>query len=164
MRPAPYLAVALAAVAIPGLAACGSSSSDDTTTKATSIPAGGLTTAKPADTTASSTASTGPVAVDLSEWKVAPAAATVKAGKVTFDAKNVGQVPHELVVIKTDKPAGDLGTGSEVSEKGSVGEIGDLTPGKSGSKTLDLKPGKYVLICNLPGHYMQGMHTAFTVN
>jgi uncharacterized cupredoxin-like copper-binding protein len=28
---------------------------------------------------------------------------------------------------------------------------------------LTLKPGSYVAICNLPGHYASGMRAAFTV-
>ena len=29
--------------------------------------------------------------------------------------------------------------------------------------TLDLKPGRYVLWCNLEGHYLGGMHETFDV-
>ena len=39
----------------------------------------------------------------------------------------------------------------------------ELGPGKSASGTFDLAPGKYVLFCNLGGHYMNGMYTAFEV-
>jgi len=28
----------------------------------------------------------------------------------------------------------------------------------------DLKPGHYVFLCTLPGHYMQGMHVDVTVS
>ena len=30
--------------------------------------------------------------------------------------------------------------------------------------TVDLKPGKYAVICNLPGHYAQGMYGSLTVS
>jgi uncharacterized cupredoxin-like copper-binding protein len=30
--------------------------------------------------------------------------------------------------------------------------------------TIDLTPGKYVLICNIAGHYVLGMRTGFTVD
>jgi uncharacterized cupredoxin-like copper-binding protein len=30
--------------------------------------------------------------------------------------------------------------------------------------TLNLKKGRYVLICNIPGHYKSGMHADFTVS
>ena len=44
-----------------------------------------------------------------------------------------------------------------------LGEIADLAPGKSGKLTLDLKPGSYVLFCNQPGHYQDGMFATLTV-
>jgi hypothetical protein len=83
--------------------------------------------------------------------------------KVTFQVSNVGQLPHEFVVLKTDKSANDLGTGSRVPEDGNVGETGDVQTGDSKTLKLKLKPGHYALICNLPGHYAAGMHTDFTV-
>ncbi len=45
---------------------------------------------------------------------------------------------------------------------GSIGES-KLGPGKSASGMFDLAPGKYVLFCNLRGHYKNGMYTAFEV-
>ena len=39
----------------------------------------------------------------------------------------------------------------------------ELGPGKSASAIFDLAPGKYVLFCNLRGHYTNGMHTGFEV-
>ena len=47
---------------------------------------------------------------------------------------------------------------------GDKGEVSELDPGKSGSLTVDLKAGKYLLICNVPGHYGAGMWAEFTVN
>jgi uncharacterized cupredoxin-like copper-binding protein len=36
----------------------------------------------------------------------------------------------------------------------------------NGSKVFHaaLTPGKYVMVCNLPGHYKAGMHEGFTVH
>ena len=42
-------------------------------------------------------------------------------------------------------------------------EVSELDPGASGSLTVALQPGKYLLICNVPGHYASGMWTEFTV-
>jgi uncharacterized cupredoxin-like copper-binding protein len=103
------------------------------------------------------------IAVALSEWAIRPSTRTVQAGPVNFGVTNQGKVPHEMVVVRTAKPAAALGRGVRVSEAGSVGEAGDVAPGATKSVTLDLKPGHYVLICNLPGHYMQGMHADLTV-
>ena len=46
---------------------------------------------------------------------------------------------------------------------GDKGEVSELDPGKSGALTVPLKAGKYLLICNVPGHYGAGMWTEFTV-
>jgi uncharacterized cupredoxin-like copper-binding protein len=45
----------------------------------------------------------------------------------------------------------------------SSGEIPEQEPGKSASHTLMLKPGAYVYICNVPGHYAAGMRGTLTV-
>jgi uncharacterized cupredoxin-like copper-binding protein len=110
-------------------------------------------------------ATRGTVQVALTEYKIAASAVTAPAGRVTFDASNDGAIPHELVVLKTQTMAADLLKGSKVDEKGKVGELDQHALGVKAAKTLtlDLKPGHYALICNLPGHYQGGMHADFTV-
>ena len=104
------------------------------------------------------------VSVTEKEFTIVPNVKSVKAGKVTFTMRNTGKVAHEMIVLKTNKAPGSLaGTGASASEKGSLGEISGIKPGKSGKLTLTLKPGKYVLFCNLPGHYKAGQFTAFLV-
>jgi uncharacterized cupredoxin-like copper-binding protein len=44
-----------------------------------------------------------------------------------------------------------------------AGEIADVEPGDTKSEEFDLKPGKYVMFCNIPGHYAQGMYGTLTV-
>ena len=39
-----------------------------------------------------------------------------------------------------------------------MGETGDMDVGTTMMLTLDLKDGHYAAVCNLPGHYRQGMH------
>lgn len=39
----------------------------------------------------------------------------------------------------------------------------DLGPGRSASATFDLSPGSYVLICNVSGHYKEGMYAPLQV-
>lgn len=103
------------------------------------------------------------VTVGLREFTVTPSATTAAAGRVTFAARNAGKVTHELVVIRTDKPAGALMKGSRADESGNVGESGDLKPGAAKTFAISLKAGHYALICNLPGHYAAGQHTDFSV-
>ena len=102
--------------------------------------------------------------VTLREWAIARAPASATAGKITFIVKNSGKSKHEFIVMRTNVPAGKLpAKNGRVSEKGSKGEIGDLAPGVTKRLTLTLAKGKYVLICNIAGHYQAGQHAAFTV-
>jgi uncharacterized cupredoxin-like copper-binding protein len=73
---------------------------------------------------------------------------------------------HEVVVLKTDAPADALKVGAnhEVSEDASVGEDSETDPGKTKSTTINLKPGSYVLVCNIERHYQKGMYAPFTVS
>lgn len=118
------------------------------------------TTTNPAAPTAQADTVTGTV----NEFAVKIAPDQVRAGKVTFRVTNSGKLPHEFVILRTGKPAGKLGGGTRVSENGHVGEIGDMAPGATKSVTLDLRPGHYSVICNLPSHYKMGMHADFTVS
>ncbi len=153
-RVALFAAVALViALAVAG---CGSSSDSNTDSAGKSTAPGGATQ--------STTAPVSTIDAALNEWSITTNAPNAKSGEVTFDASNEGQAPHELVVLKTDQPAGSLKvTDGRVSEKDSVGEVSELAAGKSGSTSIDLKPGKYVLVCNITGHYEQGMYTSLTV-
>jgi uncharacterized cupredoxin-like copper-binding protein len=128
---------------------------------------GGSTTTKvvapPAAAKATPAAAPHTVAVSLKEFKILPASGQAAAGPVTFNVKNAGTTAHEFVVLRTDKPAGSLLKGAKADETGNVGETGDLAAGASKTIHVNLKPGHYALICNLPGHYLAGQHTDFTV-
>ena len=147
VRPA-LLCAALAA----GVAGCGGASTDNSSPSVGS--ASQIKTLKVAR---------GTVDVNLADFKVRPEAKVVKAGKVTFRADNNGDTKHELVVVRTNRRSGDLLKGSEADESGAVDEIEGLKPGEGGKLTVRLKPGHYVLLCNLPGHYKAGMFTDLTV-
>lgn len=111
------------------------------------------------------------VNVELGEYYIKPDKSEVPAGKVRFVAKNVGQLEHELIVLKTELAADQLPYNekeqkAEEEQAGQVlGEIepDELPPGKSAEMTLDLAAGHYVLLCNLPQHYKNGMHIDFRV-
>jgi uncharacterized cupredoxin-like copper-binding protein len=98
------------------------------------------------------------------EWSISPNVSSVPAGTVTFSATNHGTTPHEFVVLRTDAtPAGLAVKNGKANEDGNVGEFEGLLPGATKSVTLQLVPGHYLLICNLPGHFQQGMVSEFTV-
>jgi uncharacterized cupredoxin-like copper-binding protein len=103
------------------------------------------------------------VKVQLKEFKVLPSPLTAKRGAVSFSVKNTGGVPHELVVLKTKTAPAKLPVkGGKAVETGRVGRVGPLKPGASKRLNLTLKAGKYVLLCNLPGHYQAGQRIGFT--
>jgi uncharacterized cupredoxin-like copper-binding protein len=89
------------------------------------------------------------------------------AGEVRFYVTNAGKLTHELLVLKTDLPADKLVASAEVAGKVQehvhMGETGDIDGGRFNGLALQLGPGNYVLLCNQLGHYMAGMHVAFTV-
>jgi uncharacterized cupredoxin-like copper-binding protein len=103
------------------------------------------------------------VNVTLSEFRVRASAHRAAAGKITFRVTNAGKIEHEMVVLRTSKPAGALGHASRIKEVVHMGEVSGLKPGATKTLVLSLKRGHYSLVCNLPGHYMAGMHTDFVV-
>jgi uncharacterized cupredoxin-like copper-binding protein len=93
----------------------------------------------------------------------------VKAGKVTFNVTNTSQtLVHEFVVVRADKPIEALPYNeheNEVDESAVevANEIDGLEPGKSGTLTVKLEPGSYILLCNKAGHFKLGMVNRITV-
>jgi uncharacterized cupredoxin-like copper-binding protein len=101
-------------------------------------------------TTSSSTTTTSAaqkVAVQETEFKITLPSATLKAGSYEFDAKNVGKLPHDLVI-----------QGNGVNAKTPI-----YNPGQTQTLKVTLKPGKYDFFCSVPGHKQAGMNVEVTV-
>lgn len=86
------------------------------------------------------------VAVELKDFMIALDKTNVSAGMVTFNVKNSGPSPHNF----------------NVSINGEEKGIMTLDAGKTGTLTLDLKPGAYTYRCNVPGHDLLGMKGTLT--
>src|SRR6187200_2297444 len=100
---------------------------DDETTAAS----GTTTTTTPADPPGDPETT---LAVDMSEFKFAPANPELARGNVEITATNKGKTAHELVLLKTNADPSKLKKdGDGVSEKDSVGEIPEVPPGQDGS-------------------------------
>ena len=110
----------------------------------------------------------GTVAVTLREWSVEASPTEASPGPITFDVDNAGNLPHNFVVFSTDLAPDELPVeGAQVVESEAVDEVArieEFPSGSSESLNVELDPGAYVLVCNLPGHYEQGMHTAFSTS
>jgi len=117
-------------------------------------------TAPPADTAPSRAV----VSVALDEWKLVPSQANARAGRVTFVVRNDGSIAHEFVVLRSDRrPAALPVKGGKAVETGRRGEIPQVASGTSRQLALRLLPGRYVLLCNLLGHYQAGQFAALRV-
>jgi uncharacterized cupredoxin-like copper-binding protein len=110
----------------------------------------------------------------LSDFKIVLDKSSGSPGDETFHITNEGPSAHEFVVFNTDLAEDQLPTTEEngvpiVDEEGStdlelVDEAEDIEPDTSTDLTVNLQAGSYVIICNVPGHYSQGMHTSFSVS
>lgn len=94
---------------------------------------------------------------------------TVKAGAIIFEGTNFSKaMEHEMLVIAVSDPNAPLPYDSDSArvpedKVNSLGEVPELEAGKTGKLELHLKPGMYLLICNIAGHYAAGMYTVLTV-
>ena len=125
----------------------------------------------------SSGPTSGPVSATEKEWQITLSSTNLKAGEITFNIKNDGDKEHEFVVRKTDLKSDKLPTNAdgtiiedspELTEVGDPSEVAEIKSGSSDrSLTVTLKPGHYVIFCNLHVedlvHYQKGMHIDFTV-
>ena len=106
----------------------------------------------------------------VKEWEVDIDAAGAAAGDVTFTMTNNGSIQHEFLVVKTDIADGKipLGADNRFSEEGEglavIDEIPEWNIKETKTLTVKLDPGNYQLLCNIEGHYANGMHTVFVVS
>lgn len=119
--------------------------------------------------------------IEMREWNITTSAETIAAGDVEIKVKNKGKETHELVFLKLNT---DLATGRlPVDKDGAIDEakmnfgtivheVEGLESGKSAKNTINLKPGRYAIICNvleqeptgeMEAHYSMGMHTVLNV-
>jgi uncharacterized cupredoxin-like copper-binding protein len=113
------------------------------------------------------------VKVDLSDkggkYSIMMSTHHAKAGAVEFSIKNTStQILHEFLITPwqgaiTSLPY-DVNKGQVSEEKlPKLAGVEDMKPGAEAILRLPLKPGRYVVFCDQPGHYKMGMVTSFTV-
>jgi len=110
------------------------------------------------------------LAITEHDFAITPAQTSIPAGLVDLQVTDHGPTAHELLIFQTDLAPDKLPLGPDgrVDETGDgvqkVFDSGDnIDVGTTKTFHAALAPGNYVMICNLPGHYKAGMHTAFTV-
>jgi plastocyanin len=128
------------AVAVFGVAACGSSDNNDTTAASSTTataPAGG----GGGETLAITADPSGKFAYQQKSLKA-------KAGPVTVDFDNPASLSHDVVLEDS--------SGQEVGKT-------DLVAQDKASFTATVKPGTYTYFCDVPGHREGGMQGTLTV-
>lgn len=165
------------------LSACGGGDDVDSAAEGAEEPAAGMpaehgsaAASKPSDA-----ALARDVTVRLGEWFFKANQRKLKAGKVTVKIRNVGDVEHDLIMVKTDLAADEmpmtpdgapdvekaghvmLGGHDEDGHGSEGGKDIHVMPGKMERATVTLEPGKYALVCSYPGHYQAGQSTSLTV-
>jgi len=101
---------------------------------------------------------------------------TVRAGHHTFEVKQAGAQPHEVVLVRLapGKTPADLGKWA-ATYKGPMpgaimGGVSPLMPGMRSQFSADITPGNYVMLCFVPDtkdgklHVEHGMVMPFTVS
>lgn len=116
---------------------------------------------------ASCTAGDG-VAVTLDEYSISARPERFAAGEITFTAHNIGAVAHQLLVLRTATdparlPVDDGVVDVEADGIAKVGEIPIVAGEERETLTTTLETGRYALICNIAGHYQNGMRAGFRV-
>jgi uncharacterized cupredoxin-like copper-binding protein len=91
----------------------------------------------------------------------------ITAGTVVFRVTNRGPDEHEFIVVRTDgtlpmRPDG-ITLDEDALAKSIVGSIEPAPAGETNVLRLQLKPGRYALVCNMFGHFMGGMHAELVV-
>ena len=90
-------------------------------------------------------------------------------GAVRFDVTNLANgLVHEVQIARiTDEsqvlPYDQSRNKVDLEGLQMLGAVSEIMPNKSASLILDLAPGKYLLFCNVAGHYMAGMWTVVDV-
>lgn len=120
------------------------------------------------------------VVATMDEYTLVADDTAVPAGTVTFETRNEGAVEHELLVVRTDLEPEKLPLGLEGPAVDLAGEVvlgkahshhapdgtgpgRHVAAGRSRAESVVLEPGRYVLLCSLPGHYQAGQRAALVV-
>lgn len=82
----------------------------------------------------------GAVAVTEAEWAIT-VPNPVPSGRVTFSVKNNGAVEHNFVIQEANV------------------RVEGIQPGQTKTVIVNLRPGTYNIVCDIPGHAEAGMKT-----
>jgi hypothetical protein len=88
-----------------------------------------------------------PTRTNVREWSVRPSYRILAAGRIDFNVNNRGEDDHDLTVRDGSRDLGQIA----------------LSPGDTGTLTVELGLGTYTLYCSLPTHEAAGMKATINV-
>lgn len=107
------------------------------------------------------------VRVKLADDRIVLNPVSVPGGRIVFDTVNTATaLVHEIEVFAGATNGALLPVANSVADTTGltlIDEIEDIIPGASANLTIDLIPGTYLVVCNLPTHYELGMWAYLTV-
>jgi hypothetical protein len=94
------------------------------------------------------------------------------AGRVVFRARNLGRANHELLLVRLPEdhpPIREQLQSDKRRAVRSVGRVPSRAPGATGTFAVDLKPGRYAIVCFIADadgeqHAAKGMAAEFRVD
>ncbi|HUP28331.1 MAG TPA: plastocyanin/azurin family copper-binding protein [Chloroflexia bacterium] len=87
--------------------------------------------------------------IQLSEWTILPKGMGVAAGKLTLNVVNKGEFSHNLVIKNGNQEIGRTPNFESAESPKTI--------------DLDLQPGTYTMLCDIPGHAEKGMTGTLSV-
>jgi uncharacterized cupredoxin-like copper-binding protein len=90
------------------------------------------------------------------------------AGNIVLRVRNAGPDTHELLLVRANghelplRPD-NLTIDEDAVKSRTVSTLEDAHPGTLRAWKVHLTPGRYVLVCNMSGHYLGGMHASLVV-
>jgi hypothetical protein len=107
------------------------------------------------------------VGISLVEFDVIPSVTSAPAEQIDFNVVNDGTTVHNFRAVQTDLAPDNLPVDGQAVDESQFDDIegfaGALRGGEGKIDNADLAAGSYVLFCNVPGHYSEGMFVGFEV-
>ena len=167
-------AVALAALAaiVAAVGACGGGGDGGADATPTRSPTRAASSTRTTRTSPTVSPTETVVGMELDDFVIRPEQTRARPGTIIFRVRNVGEIAHEFVVIKSDLSIAELprlldDAGVDESELDVEDRLELVNAGEEADLSIDLGVGKYVVICNLApngeSHYLNGMYNGFEV-
>lgn len=94
----------------------------------------------------------------LDDYAITPQQLRLAPGAYRFAARNVDDVQHDVTLIRTDLALESLPTADVRVDETSLdvrARTSVIAAGQAGDLVASLEPGRYVLVCTVPHHYVR---------